>query len=85
MTNTQSIRTKAYVFFGLQGAPATFQMLMMTVLAGLLEYSLVYVDDVCVFSSDWQTHLKHLQTVFDRLRQHNLRLHPKNASLHVKK
>ena len=45
------------MFFGLQGAPATFQMMMMKVLTGLQEYSLVYVDDVCVFSSDWQTHL----------------------------
>ena len=67
------------LFFGLQGSPATFQMLMMKVLAGLQEYSLVYVDDVCIFSPDWYTHLQHLQSVFDRIRQHNLRLHPKKC------
>ena len=67
------------MFFGLQGAPATFQALMMKVLSGLQEYSLVYVDDCCIFSPDWQSHLKHLQTVFDRFRQHNLRLHPKKC------
>ena len=67
------------LFFGLQGSPATFQMLMMKVLAGLQEYSMVYVDDVCIFSPDWYTHLQHLQSVFDRIRQHNLRLHPKKC------
>jgi len=67
------------MFFGLQGAPATFQALMMKVLSGLQEYSLVYVDNRCIFLPDWQTHLKHLQTVFDRFREHNLRLHPKKC------
>ena len=67
------------LFFGLQGAPATYQMLMMRVLQGMQDYSLVYVDDCCIFSPDWSTHLTHLQSVFDRLRQHNLRLHPKKC------
>ena len=71
------------LFFGLQGAPANFQMLKMKVLAGLHEYLLVYVDDVCVFSPDWYTHLQHLQTVFDRIIQHACTL--ENAHLGCKK
>ena len=65
--------------FGLQGAPANFQLLMVKVLSGLNEFSLAYVDDICVFSRGWPSHLEHLQTVFDRLRQHSLRLHPKKC------
>jgi len=65
--------------FGLQGSPATFQLLMVKVLSGLNEFSLAYVDDICIFSRDWSSHLEHLQTVFDRLRQHSLRLHPKKC------
>jgi len=67
------------LFFGLQGAPATYQMLMMRVLQGMQDYSLVYVDDCCIFSPDWFSHLSHLQSVFDRLREHNLRVHPKKC------
>jgi len=57
----------------------------MTVLAGLQSMSLVYVDDICVFSPDWDAHMTHLRTVMDRFRQHNLRFHPNNACLHKKR
>ena len=69
------------LFFGLQGAPATYPMLMMRVLQGIQDYSLVNVDDCCIFSPDWTTNIydtfANLQSVFDCLRHHNLRLHPK--------
>ena len=74
------------LFFGLQGFPATYQMLMMRVLQGMQDYSLAYVDDCWIFSPDWTTYLRHLQSVFDRLRQHNLRLlRQHNLRLYPKK
>ena len=66
--------------FGLKKAPATFSQLMVSVLQGLIwKICLVFLDDVIVYSQDFQGHLQGLGTVFDRLRQANLQLKPKKC------
>ena len=68
--------------FGLTNAPATFQRLMDAVLAGLRwQTCLVYLDDIIVFSTDFDTHIQRLRQVFTRLRQHNLSLKPNKCEL----
>ena len=63
--------------FGLTNAPATSSRLMDMVLAGLQwQVCLLYLDDITVFSSDFETHLARLELVSNRLRQANLRLKP---------
>ena len=63
--------------FGLCNAPATFQRLMEAVLHGLLgNFVSVYLDDIIIYSPTVEDHLKHLNSVFDRLRQAGLRLKP---------
>jgi hypothetical protein len=54
--------------FGLCNAPATFQSMMNEVLSGL-EFALVYLDDVLIFSTGEAEHLRHLDTVCQRLQQ----------------
>ncbi len=49
--------------FGLQGAPATFQRLMDSVVAGL-SFCAAYLDDVVIFSETWTEHISHLEQVF---------------------
>ena len=72
--------------FGLINAPYVFQTLMHKVLRGLLyKYSLVYIDDVLVFSQNLKEHIEHLDEVFKRFRQANLRLHPKKCVFGVRK
>lgn len=45
-----------------------------TVLEGLLhKYAKVYLDDVVVYSEDYETHRCHLARVFERLQLHSLR------------
>lgn len=63
--------------FGLQNAPSTFQRLM-TCCFGDLNFTqlLIYLDDLIIFSSSFDEHLKRLQRVFDRLREHGLKLKP---------
>ena len=59
--------------FGLRNAPATFSRLMDNVLSGLSwEVCLYYLDDIIVFSKDWEEHLHRLWMVFMRLREANL-------------
>ena len=50
--------------FGLSGAPATFQRMMDSILRGTDDYAGVYLDDIVIYSSDWKTHLNHLEKVF---------------------
>ena len=66
--------------FGLCNAPATFTRLMHTVLAGLEDYTLVYLDDICIFSNSEEEHLQHLQAVLDRLRDNKLHIKLKKCS-----
>ena len=68
--------------FGLCNAPATFQRLMETVLAGLArEKCIVYLDDILVIGRCYEEHLENLGEVFERMRQFGLRLKPSKCHL----
>ena len=68
--------------FGLTTAPSVFQRLMDLVLCGLTYVTcLVYLDDIIVYSRDFDSHMQHLQEVFERLREANLKLHIKKCCL----
>ena len=41
---------------------------------------MAYLDDIIVFSSTFEQHLIHLQEVFSRLRQQNLKLSPSKCN-----
>ena len=63
--------------FGLCNAPATFQRLMESVLAGLArDVCTVYLDDIMVMGATFDEHIENLGRVLDRLRQAGLRLKP---------
>lgn len=66
--------------FGLANAPAVFSRLMARVLQGLAwDICLVYLDDIIVFSSDFESHLTNLTSVFDRIRCANLKVKPSKS------
>lgn len=68
--------------FGLTNAPATFQRLMERVLTGLQWHTcLVYIDDIIIFSQDFEGHVKSLREVFKRLEEAGLKLKAKKCSL----
>ncbi|PIK56242.1 putative thy-1 membrane glycoprotein isoform X1 [Apostichopus japonicus] len=68
--------------FGLCNAPATFQRLMQGCLGDLnYESVLLYIDDIIVFSEDFDTHLNRLGTVLSRLHQHGLKVKPSKCHL----
>ena len=71
--------------FGLCNAPATFERLIEQVLSGLpLQVCLVYLDDILVPGSSFETALHNLELVFNRLRSAGLKLSPKKCSLFCK-
>ena len=71
--------------FGLMNAPISFQTLMSGVLRELSFKSvLVYIDDVLIFSPDFDSHLRDLSLVFNKLRQAGLTLEPSKCHFAVK-
>ena len=61
--------------FGLTNAPATFQRLMERCMGELnLKQCLIFLDDILVFSQNFEEHLERLEAVFSRLKQHGLKL-----------
>ena len=68
--------------FGLCIVPPTFQRLMQNCLGELnLTYCLVYLDDVIIFSDTEEEHLHRMRVVFDRFREHGLKLKPSKCDM----
>ena len=63
--------------FGATNAPATFQRLMHDCLGDLnMNWCIVYLDDIIVFSDTKEEHLKRLEAVFQKLMAAGLKLKP---------
>ena len=59
--------------FGLDQAPAYFQLLMNKVLKGL-KFAMMYLDNIIIFSQDELQHLEHLEIVFSCLWEAGLKM-----------
>ena len=57
--------------FGFKNSACTFQRLMSIITRGL-EGCVVYIDDVVVFSDDWETHVHLISELFCALRDAGL-------------
>ena len=67
--------------FGLTNSGASFQRLMGHILRGLeYRFALIYIDDIVIFSKSIKEHLTHLEEVFRRLRNANVKLNPEKCS-----
>jgi hypothetical protein len=59
--------------FGLTNAPACFMYLMNSVFMQELEkFIVVFIDDILIYSKNWEDHANHLHIVLQRLRDHHL-------------
>jgi hypothetical protein len=59
--------------FGLTNAPSTFQALMNDILKPFIQkFTLVFFDDILIYSSSWTEHLQHVKQVFQLLWDNNL-------------
>ncbi|GFV05394.1 retrovirus-related Pol polyprotein from transposon 17.6 [Trichonephila clavipes] len=62
--------------FGLKNAPYFFSKLMAELLNGLEDFVVPYLDDIAIFSDTWESHLKHLETVLQRIKKAKLTIKP---------
>ena len=71
--------------FGLCNAPATFERLMETVLAGLnWQICLIYLDDIIVYGKTFHDMVNNLDLVLNKLNEANLKLKPRKCKLFAK-
>lgn len=72
--------------FGLCNAPATYQRAMNAILAGLTWRScLVYIDDILIYSPNFDQHLLDIEAVFKRLEEADILLKAKKCSFAMTK
>lgn len=68
--------------FGLKNAPSGFQRMMDSILSAYKwKCCLVYLDDIIIFSNDFESHLKHLTSVMSTLQQRKIRLNGKKCKI----
>ena len=66
--------------FGLTNAPATFQNMMNEIFKDLIDvFVIIYLDDILIFSDNKEDHVKHVQEVLKRLREHDLFCKPEKC------
>ena len=67
--------------FGLTNAPATQQRFIEAVLQGLIwKCCFAYVDDILVYSNNFETHLQNIESILERLQKYQLRLQPSKCA-----
>lgn len=68
--------------FGLKNGPSIFQRTMQSILSPYLWlFTLVYIDDVVVYSRSYEEHLEHLDKVLEAIERSGLTLSPKKCHL----
>jgi transposase InsO family protein len=68
--------------FGYRNGPSVFQRVMQNVLSPYLWiFTLVYIDDIVIYSKTFEEHLQHLGKVFDSIERSGLTLSPAKCHL----
>ncbi|GFV93488.1 retrovirus-related Pol polyprotein from transposon 297 [Trichonephila clavipes] len=62
--------------FGLKNAAYFFSKLMAELLNGLEDFVVPYLDDIAIFSDTWESHIKHMETVLQRIKRAKLTIKP---------
>ena len=64
------------MLFGVNKAPAVFQELMQGLIRDCSFFCSPYMDDLVIFSSNWEDHVQHVRQVLDKLRTAGLMASP---------
>jgi hypothetical protein len=72
--------------FGLENAPATFQNMMNDILRDMLDAgTVVYIDDILIYSETEEQHVELVREVLSRLEKHSLAIEPEKCFWHQEK
>src|SRR5271169_2441711 len=75
------------MFFGMCNSPATFQAMMDSIFADMIEgcVVIVYMDDILIFAKTQEDLERYTKMVLQRLREHDLYLKPKKCEFNKTK
>lgn len=65
--------------FGMMNSAATFNRLVRKILMGHEEYSDAFIDDIIIFSKDWNSHVGHVKAVLTSIQNAGLTANPKKC------
>ncbi|XP_065928583.1 uncharacterized protein [Magallana gigas] len=65
--------------FGMMNSAATFNRLRRKILMGHEEYSDAFIDDIIIFSKDWNSHVGHVKAVLTSIQNAGLTANPKKC------
>ncbi|KAK3505820.1 hypothetical protein QTP70_019745, partial [Hemibagrus guttatus] len=69
--------------FGLTNAPVVFQSLISGVFQDILgKWVIAYINDILVYSTPLEEHVRHVQEVLSKLQRHRLFVKPKKCEFH---
>ncbi|KAK3545548.1 hypothetical protein QTP70_008157 [Hemibagrus guttatus] len=69
--------------FGLTNAPAVFQSLINEVFQDILgRWVIAYIDDILVYSTSLEEHVRHVRAILSRLRQNHNYIKPEKCEFH---
>ena len=81
MVGSMGIYEFLHMPYGLCNTPATFQHLMQNCLGELnLTYTLIYLDDMIIYSKTKDEHLVHFRAVLERFMENGLKLKPSKCN-----
>ncbi|CAF4145928.1 unnamed protein product [Rotaria sp. Silwood2] len=66
---------------GLKNSPPSFQRVMTDILSPCRQFSLVYIDDIIIYSRSFEEHLAHMTQILSILLKHNFQLNPSKCSI----
>lgn len=67
--------------FGLKNSAATFQRMVNKLLSQHQVYATAYLDDIAIFSSTWEEHLRHLDIILKVLEKAGLKASPEKCQI----
>jgi len=69
--------------FGLNNSPSSLQKCLSLLFADKTRFKnlLVYIDDVCIFTNTWQSHMEQLETALQVLHEANISLSPRKTQI----
>ena len=74
------------MLFGLSNAPTTFQAVMNDLFHPYLrKFVLVFFDDILIYSKNWNSHLKHVETILKLLEENKFYANTSKFSFGKKK
>ncbi|KAI4902633.1 hypothetical protein NFI96_002208 [Prochilodus magdalenae] len=71
--------------FGLRNAPSVFQAFINDVLRDMIgQFVIAYIDDILIYSSDYNSHVQHVRQVLTRLLKHQLYVKGEKCEFHLR-